>query len=122
MDITWCLPPELRKRAPAVYMLPNTQGYTPWHHPHYSSHWLRLQPRGAWAYGNHVIREDKECRVYGWRTALSTMHIQGSNRLSRKDFTMSSAIANHMSKEDLGPEASKQDWADLETLREQLRW
>ena len=50
------------------------------------------------------------------------MHIQGSSRLSRKDFTTSSAIANHMSKEDLGPEASKQDWADLETLREQLRW
>jgi len=27
-----------------------------------------------------------------------------------------------MSKEDVGPEAFKQDWSDLETLREQLRW
>jgi len=35
---------------------------------------------------------------------------------------MSSAIATHTSKEDLGPEASKQDWSDLKTLREQLRW
>ena len=38
-----------------------------------------------------------------------------------QDFTMSSAIENHMTKEDLGPEASKQDWTDLKTLREELR-
>jgi len=38
-----------------------------------------------------------------------------------QDFTMSSAIEDHMSKEDLGPEASKQDWTDLKTLREELR-
>ena len=35
---------------------------------------------------------------------------------------MSSAIENHMTKENLGPEASKQDWTDLKTLREELRW
>jgi len=40
----------------------------------------------------------------------------------RQDFTMSSDIENHMTKEDLGPEASKQDWTDLKTLREELRW
>ena len=121
MDITWRLPPALRKRQPAVHMILNTQGYTPWHHPHHGSHWLRLQPRGAWTYGNHVLKDDEENRVYGWRKALSTIHM-GSKRLCRQNFTMSSAIENHMIKEDLGPEASKQDWSDLETLREQLRW
>ena len=30
-----------------------------------------------------------------------------------QDCDMSSAIEDHMSKEDLGPEASKQDWIDL---------
>jgi len=44
MDIIWRLPPELRKRVPAVHMILNTQGYTTWHHPHHGSHWLRLQP------------------------------------------------------------------------------
>ena len=44
MDIIWRLPTELRKRSPAVHMILNTQGYTPWHLPHHSSHWLRLQP------------------------------------------------------------------------------
>ena len=38
------------------------------------------------------------------------------------DFNMRSAIEDHMSKEDLGPEASKQDWSDLQTLREDLRY
>jgi len=38
------------------------------------------------------------------------------------DFDMSSAIEDHMSKEDLGPEAPKQDWTDLQTLRKELRW
>ena len=40
----------------------------------------------------------------------------------RKDFEMRSAIEDHMSEEDLGPEASKQDWTDLQTLREDLKW
>jgi len=121
MDITWRLPPALRKRHPAVHMILNPQAYTPWHHPHHGSQWLRLQPRGAWIYGNHVQMDAEQNRVYGWRTALSTMNM-GSIRRGRQDFTMSSAIENHMTKEDLGPEASKQDWTDLETLREQLRW
>jgi len=121
MDITWRLPPTLRKRQPAVHMILTTQGYTPWHHPHHESHWLRLQPRGAWIYGDHVLKDDEQNRIYGWRKVLSTMNM-GFKRLCRQDFTMSSAIENHMTKEDLGPEASKQDVTDLETLREQLRW
>ena len=39
-----------------------------------------------------------------------------------EDFDMSSAIEDHMSEGDLGPEASKQDWTDFQTLREDLRW
>ena len=35
---------------------------------------------------------------------------------------MGSAIEDHMSEEDLGPEASKQDWSDLQALREDLRY
>jgi len=121
MDITWRLPPALRKRQPAVHMILNTQGYTPWHLPQHGSHWLRLQPRGAWIYGSHVLKDDEQNRVYGWRKAFSTINM-GSKRLCRQDFTMSLAIENHMTNEDLGPEASKQDWTDLETLQEQLRW
>jgi len=46
MEITWRLPPiyDFRERQSAVHMILNTQGYTPWHHPHHGSHWLRLQP------------------------------------------------------------------------------
>ena len=35
---------------------------------------------------------------------------------------MRSACEDHMTKEDLGPEASKQDWTDLQALREDLRY
>jgi len=98
----------LRKRQPAVHMILNTQGYTPWHHPQHGSHWLRLQPRGAWIYGNHVLKDDEQNRVYESRKAFSTVNM-GSKRLCRQDFTMSLAIENHMTNEDLGPEASKQD-------------
>jgi len=59
--------------------------------------------------------------VYGWRKALAIMHI-GHHSLRGQGFTMSLAIETHMSKEDIGPEASKQDWSDIKTLREQLRW
>ena len=38
-----------------------------------------------------------------------------------QDFEMSSAIEDHMSKEDPGTEASKQDWIDLQTLRQKVR-
>jgi len=37
------------------------------------------------------------------------------------DFNMCSFAEGHMSKEDLGPEASKQDWTDLQTLKQKLR-
>jgi len=61
-------------------------------------------------------------RAYGCRIALSTINM-GFRRPGRQDFTMSSALENNMTHEDLGPEASKQDWTDLETvtLRDQLR-
>ena len=97
MEITWRLPPELQKRLPAVHMILNIQGYTPWYHPHHGSHWLRLQPQGVWTYGNHVLMSDEQGRVFGWRTALSTLNM-GSKRLCRQDFNMSCAIVNHMSK------------------------
>ena len=108
MEITWRLPPiyNFRERQSAVHMILNTHGYTPWHHPHHGSHWLRLQPRGAWAYGDHESEGDEQSKVYGWRKALATMHI-GHHGLRGQGFTMRSAIENHMSKEDLGPEASK---------------
>jgi len=38
-----------------------------------------------------------------------------------QDFDMCSFIEDHMSKEDLGPEASKQDWTDLQILGQELR-
>ena len=39
------------------------------------------------------------------------------------DFDMSSFVEDHMSKEDLGPETSIQDWTDLQNLgRELTRW
>jgi len=64
---------------------------------------------------------DKQYRTYGWRTALSTICI-GFRPLGSQDFTMSSAIGNHMTNEDLGPEATKHDRIDLDTLRDQLKW
>jgi len=41
--------------------------------------------------------------------------------LSSQDFIMSSAIENHMTNEDLGPEATQQDRIDLDTFRDQLK-
>jgi len=120
MDVTWHLPPTLRRKQPAVHMILTTQGYTPWHHPQHGSHWLRLQPRGAWVYGEHDLNYNEQNRIFGWRKGLSTMNMDLENS-GGQDFTMSSAIENHMTKEDLGPEASKQDWTDLKTLREELR-
>jgi len=38
------------------------------------------------------------------------------------DFDMWSACEDHMTKEDLGPEASKQDWTGLQILQEDLRY
>ena len=64
---------------------------------------------------------DEQNRTYGWRTALSTISM-GLKRLDRQDVTMSSAIGNHMINEDLGLVAIKQDWIDLDTLRDQLKW
>jgi len=120
MDVTWRLPPALWRRQPAVHMILTTQGYTPWHHPQHGSHWLRLQPRGAWVYWEHARNHNKQNRIFGWRNGLSTMNMDLEHS-GGQDFTMSSAIGDHMSKEDLGPEASKHDWTDLKTLQEELR-
>ena len=64
---------------------------------------------------------DEQNRTHGWRTALSTINM-GFRRPGRQDFTMRSAIENRMTNEDLGKEATKQDWTGLDTLREQLKW
>jgi len=39
-----------------------------------------------------------------------------------EDFNMESAIADHMTVEDLGPGASEQDRSDLQALRKDLRY
>jgi len=49
MEGTWRLPPAMRRRQPGVHAILSTQGYTPWHHSQHGSHYLRLQPRGAWS-------------------------------------------------------------------------
>jgi len=70
MEGTWRLPPTLRRRQPGVHAMLSTQGYTPWHH---GSHWLRLQPRGAWKYKTQNVYGIPQGRVYGWRMGLSVM-------------------------------------------------
>jgi len=121
MEVTWRLPPALRRRQPSVYIILTAQGYSPWHHPRHGSHWLRLQPRGAWAYKEHTVYGYKQDRVFGRRRGLSMMNMDIEHS-GGEDFDMRSAIEDHMSEEDLGPEASKQDWTDLQTLRQDLRW
>jgi len=115
MEATWRLPPALRRRTPSVFMILTTQGYTPWHHPQVGSHWLRLQPRGAWNY------EGSDDRTFGWRRGLCMMNMDEPNT-SGEDFNMELAIENHMTVEDLGPGASEQDKSDLQALREDLRY
>jgi hypothetical protein len=102
-------------------MILTAQGYTPWHHPQHGSHWLRLQPRGAWDYEEQDLKCNTQERIFGWRKGLSMMNIDVVHS-GGQDFDMSSAIEDHMTKEDLGPEASKQDWTNLQTLRKELRW
>jgi len=114
MEITWRLP-NAWERQPSVDMILQTQGFTPWHHPHHGSHWLRLQPRGAWTYGKHEYVDDCPDKVYGWWKAMAAI-IAGSSVPREQVFTMTSAIENHMSKEDLGTDASECDWTDLRTL------
>jgi len=121
MEVTWRLPPALRKRQPSVHIILTAQGYSPWHHPHHGSHWLRLQPCGAWAYKERNVYGIKQDRVFGWRRGLSMMNMDEEHS-GGGDFDMRSACEDHMSKEDLGPEASKQDWTDLQTLREDIRY
>jgi len=121
MEVTWRLPPTLRRRQLSVHIILTAQGYSPWHHPRHGSHWLRLQPRGAWAYKTHDVYGYTQDRVFGWRRGLSMMNMDVEHT-GGEDFGMSSAIEDNMSEEDLGPKASKQDWTDLQTLREDLRW
>jgi len=109
METTWRLPPALRRRQPSVHAILTMQGYTPWHHPQHGSHWLRLQPRGAWNSKTHDVHGIPQCEVYGWRMGLSMMNMDDENS-GGHDFDMCSFVEDHMSKEDLGTEASKQDW------------
>jgi len=121
MEVTWRLPLALRRRQLAVHAILTTHGYTPWHHPQHGSHWLRLQPRGSWAYKEHDKYGHLQGRIFGWRKGLSMMNMDVEHS-GGQYFETSSTIQDHMSKEDLGPEASKQDWNDLQTLRKELRW
>ena len=121
MELTWRLPPALRRRQPSVHIILTTQGYSPGHHPHHGSFWLRLQPLGAWAYKERDVNGIKQGRVSGWRRGLSMMNMDTAHS-GGEDFEMRSVCDDHMSKEDLGPEACKQDWTDLQTLREDLRY
>jgi len=117
MEITWRLPPPIRLQRPYDLFIPITQGYTPWHHPLLGSHWLRLQPRGAWQYNDHDI-ERRE--THGWRQGLSESGLDvGYSGVGV--FSFDSAIEDHMNEEDLGPEASTQDRSDLQSLRDDLR-
>jgi len=121
MEITWRLPPATRKGQLEVCTIPAPQGYTPWHHPYHGSHWLQLQPRGAWKYKTHNVHGNLQEVTFGWRMGLSMRHVD--SRVGGTEFTMSSFAEDHMSKEDLGVGASTQDWADLQNLGRQLiRW
>jgi len=127
MESTWRLAPATRKRQQGVYAILSTQGYTPWHHSHHGSHWLRLQPRGAWKYKTHNVHGSLQDDIFGWRIGLSMMHIDdyiaGGTEFTINEFTMCSFAEDHMSKEDLGVGASTQEWADLQNLgRELMRW
>jgi len=35
IEVTWRLPPALRRRQPSVHIILTAQGYSPWHHPYY---------------------------------------------------------------------------------------
>jgi len=88
---TWRLPPAMRRRQPGVHTILSTQGYTPWHHAQHGSHWLRLQPRGAWKYKTLNVHGIPQGRVYGWRMGLSMMNRDDDNS-GGHDFDMSSFV------------------------------
>jgi len=119
MEATWRLPPALRRRQPSIFIIRNTQGYSPWHHPQHGSHWLRLQPRGTWQYKAHDVHGYPQ-KTFGWRRGLSLMNMDVEHS-GGGNFDMHSAIEDHMSVEDLGPEASAQERSDLQALRKDLR-
>ena len=122
MESTWRLPPATRRREPGVHAILSTQGYTPWHHSHHGSHWLRLQPRGAWKYKTLNVHDSPQEDIFGWRMGLAMMHMDDYNAVG-DEFNMCSFAEDHMSREDLGVGASTQDWADLQNLgRELMRW
>jgi len=122
MESTWRFPPESRRRQPGVHAILSTKGYTPWHHPQHGSHWLRLQPRGAWKYKTHDAQDIPQGDLFGWRMGLSMMNMDDFHP-GGHDFHMRTIVEDHMSREDLGQDTSTQDWADLQNLgRELLRW
>ena len=122
MEKTWRLPPATRRRQPGVRAILSTQGYTPWHHSHSGSHWLRLQPRGAWQYKTHNIHGSSQGKIFGWRMGLSILNMD-DHYSGGHDFKMCSFVEDHMTREDLGADASTQDWVDFQNLgRELRRW
>jgi len=119
MESTWRLPPATRIGQLGVDAMRSTKGYTPWHHPSHGSHWLRLQPRGAWKYKTHDVRGRPQEVTFGWRLGLPI----GQPIISTggHDFTMSSFVEDHMSKEDLAVGATTQEWSALKKLGLALR-
>jgi len=111
MESTWRLPPATRIGQLGVDTMLSTQGYTPWHHSSHGSHWLRLQPRGAWKYKTHNVRGSLQEVTFGWRLGLPMG--QTGYHAGGHEFTMSSFVEDHMSKEDLGVGATTQEWSDL---------
>jgi len=125
MESTWRLPPATRIGQLGVDAMLSTQGYTPWHHSSHGSHWLRLQPRGASKYKTHNVRGRLQEVTFGWRLGwrLGLPMGQTGYHAGGHEFTMSSFVEDHMSKEDLGVGATTQEWSDLKKLgRELRRW
>jgi len=79
------------------------------------SAWLTLPPTPtSWGleYKTHNVHGIPQGKLYGWRMGLSMMNMDDYNS-GRHDFNMCSFVEDHMSKEDLGSDTSKQDWTDL---------
>ena len=114
MESTWRLPPATRIGQLGVDAMLSTQGYTPWHHSSHGSHWLRLQPRGAWKYKTHNVRGRLQEVTFGWRLGLPMG--QTGYHAGGHEFTMSSFAEDHMSREDLGVDATNQEWSALKKL------
>jgi len=87
----------------------------------HGSHWLRLQPRGATKYKTHNKSGSSQAGTLGWRWGLLMGHT--GYHAGGHGFTMSSFVEDHMSREDLGVDATNQEWSALKKLGPALmRW